>query len=212
MTEPQKKSIPREILSWIGCIVAAFVIAVLIKYFIFTPTLVKQGSMTPTILDGERVLINRLVRTFKIGLNRGDIVTLEQPLLENIDPKDVTAKYGTVRGLKNKLLYYALEIKKVSYIKRIIGMPGEHVYISNDGKVYINDEILEEPYLTEGLQTPRRGPFYDVVVPEGYVFVMGDNREGSADSRAFGCIPLNKIEGRVSFRLWPLSKIGKIDK
>ena len=65
--------------------------------------------------------------------------------------------------------------------------------------------------MTEGLETPRRGVFYDVQVPEGCIFVMGDNRTGSLDSREFGCIPLDKVEGRVSIRIWPLNKFGKVD-
>lgn len=206
--ETKEKSIPREILSWVICIVSAFVIALLIKYFIFTPTLVRQGSMTPTILDGERVLINRLVRTFNMEIKRGDIVTLEKPSSEADETQ--IAKYDTIRGLKNKFVYYVLELTKTSYIKRVIGLPGEHVYIAN-GEVYINDEKLDEPYLTEGLETPRRGVFYDVQVPEGCIFVMGDNRTGSLDSREFGCIPLDKVEGRVSIRIWPLNKFGKVD-
>ncbi len=206
--ETKEKSVPREILSWIICIVSAFVIALLIKYFIFTPTLVKQGSMTPTILDGERVLINRLVRTFNMEIKRGDIVTLEKPASEADETQ--IAKYDTIRGLKNKFVYYVLELTKTSYIKRVIGLPGEHIYIAN-GNVYINDEKLEESYLEEDLETPRRGAFYDLVVPEGCVFVMGDNRMGSLDSREFGCVPLDKIEGRVSIRIWPLNKIGKVN-
>lgn len=206
--ETKEKSVPREILSWVICIISAFVIALLIKYFIFTPTLVRQGSMTPTILDGERVLINRLVRTFNMEIKRGDIVTLEKPSSEADETQ--IAKYDTIRGLKNKFVYYVLELTKTSYIKRVIGLPGEHVYIAN-GEVYINDEKLDEPYLTEGLETPRRGVFYDVQVPEGCIFVMGDNRTGSLDSREFGCIPLDKVEGRVSIRIWPLNKFGKVD-
>ena len=206
--ETKEKSVPREILSWVICIVSAFVIALLIKYFIFTPTLVRQGSMTPTILDGERVFINRLVRTFNMEIKRGDIVTLEKPSSEADETQ--IAKYDTIRGLKNKFVYYVLELTKTSYIKRVIGLPGEHVYIAN-GEVYINDEKLDEPYLTEGLETPRRGVFYDVQVPEGCIFVMGDNRTGSLDSREFGCIPLDKVEGRVSIRIWPLNKFGKVD-
>ena len=208
MPDTQKKSVAREIFEWIGCIFIAFVIAVIIKYFAFTPTLVKQGSMTPTILDGERVLINRFVRTFKLDLKRGDIVTLEQPEISSIDVNDVRAPYAVIRGLKNKFLYYVLEITKTSYIKRVIGLPGEHLYIA-DGKVYIDGEELDEPYLVDGLQTPG-GVFYDVEIPEGYVFVMGDNRTGSSDSRMFGCIPIEKIEGRVALRIWPLSKFGAI--
>lgn len=207
-TEEQKKSLSKEILSWACCIVSAFLVALLIKYFVFTPTLVQQGSMTPTILDGERVFINRLVRTFNMEIKRGDIITLEAP--GGIVEDEQIAKYYDVKGLFNKFEYYVLEVTKKSYIKRVIGLPGEEVYISN-GKVYINGEKLDEPYLKEGLETPRKGMFYDVKVPEGYVFVMGDNRENSADSRDFGCIPLNKIEGRVSFRMWPLNKLGKID-
>ena len=79
------------------------------------------------------------------------------------------------------------------------------------GNVYVNDQKQNEVYL-DGVKTPRRGDFYDVTVPEGYVFVMGDNRAGSSDSREFGCIPLEKVEGRVKIRIWPLSQIGKIDK
>ena len=208
MSDIQKKSIGREVLEWIGCIVSAFIIALIIKYYVFTPTLVKQGSMTPTILDGERVIINRLVRTFKLELNRGDIVTLEEPA--DFSKDDQIAKYNTVKGLTNKFLYYVLETSKRSYIKRVIGLPGDHLYIA-DGKVYINDEELDEPYLVENLETPRTGDFYDVSVPEGYVFVMGDNRNNSTDSRVFGCVPLEKIEGRVSFRIWPLERFGKVD-
>ena len=74
----------------------------------------------------------------------------------------------------------------------------------------MNDKELSEVYLN-GIKTPRRGDYYDVVIPKGYIFAMGDNREGSSDSREFGCIPLDKVEGRVSIRIWPLSEFGKID-
>ena len=201
------KSLAREIMEWVLCLLAAFIIAVVIKYFIFTPTLVQQGSMTPTILNGERVLINRLVRTFNIPIFRGDIITFEMPAATN---DDGTAYYNENSGVVTFILHDLLEITKTSYIKRVIGLPGEHVYIAN-GEVYINDEKLDEPYLTEGLETPRRGVFYDVQVPEGCIFVMGDNRTGSLDSREFGCIPLDKVEGRVSIRIWPLNKFGKVD-
>lgn len=204
-----KKSVFREIVEWVLCIFAAFAVAIVIKYFIFTPTLVQQRSMTPTILDGERVLINRMVRTLKLPINRGDIITFEKP---DATTDEGTAYYNKNSGVFDFVTHDLLEISKVSFIKRVIGLAGEHVKIGEDGYVYINDEKLDEPYLTEGLQTPINGPFYDLVVPEGYIFVMGDNRGGSSDSRVFGCIPLNKVEGRVKNRIWPISKIGKIDK
>ncbi len=202
-----KKSLPREIMEWFFCILAAFVLAITIKYFFFTPTLVQQTSMTPTILDGERVLINRTVRTFKLPIYRGDIITFERPL----DTENGVGVYKENNSLSYKFFYNVLEFGKVSYIKRVIGVDGDHVLI-NEGKVYVNDMELEEVYLPEGLETPIRGDYYDVIVPEGYLFVMGDNRSGSSDSREFGCIPLSKVEGRVSTRLWPLSAFGKIDK
>ena len=202
----REKSAPREIVDWFFCIIIAFVLAITIKYFIFTPSLVSQTSMTPTILDKERVLINRTVRTFGLPIYRGDIITFERP--ENT--VDGVGTYSEPRNAKEFIIHDVLEIGKTSYIKRVIGIGGDHVYIEN-GKVYVNDKELEEVYLN-GIETPRRGDFYDVDVPEGYIFVMGDNRSGSCDSREFGCIPLDKVEGRVVYRIWPLSALGKIDK
>lgn len=201
-----KKSPAREIVEWFFCIIIAFVIAVVIKYFLFTPTLVQQTSMTPTILDGERVLINRTVRTFKLPIYRGDIITFEKP----VDTVNGLGVYNQDDSLGYKFSHNVLEVGKISFIKRVIGVAGDHVVIKN-GEVYVNDMKLEEVYLN-GIETPKRGDYCDVEVPEGYVFVMGDNRSGSSDSREFGCIPLDKVEGRVTYRIWPLSSFGKIDK
>lgn len=203
----KNKSLIREIFEWVFCFFAAFVIAVLIRYFLFTPTLVSQTSMTPTVLDGERVLINRTVRTFKSPIFRGDIVTFEMP----VATVNACGVYNEIDGFWEHLIHDVLEINKISFIKRVIGTGGDHVLIK-DGDVYVNDMKLEQTYLPEGLKTPIKGNFYDVDVPEGYIFVMGDNRSGSSDSREFGCIPLEKVEGRVTNRIWPLSKFGKIDK
>lgn len=205
----REKSFIREVVEWALCLLAAFVIAVAIKYFLFTPTVVRQRSMTPTILDGERVLINRLVRTFQMPIFRGDIITFESPSATN---EDGTAYYEERTGVMNFITYDLLEKNKVSFIKRVIGIAGDHVKITNDGDVYVNDQKLNETYLVDGLETPRTGDFYDLIVPEGHIFVMGDNRNGSSDSREFGCIPLEKVEGRVTHRIWPLNKFGKIDK
>ena len=115
-------------------------------------------------------------------------------------------------NLFEKFTYHVLEINKISYIKRVIGVPGDHVVI-DDGKVFINEEELEEPYLQTGIVTDANdGYCIDLVVPENSVFVMGDNRSQSTDSRCFGCIPLEKIESKVWIRIWPLNVFGKIDK
>lgn len=205
----KEKTLSREIFEWIFCILAAFVIAVIIKYFIFTPTLVQQGSMTPTVLNGERVIINRLVRTFNMPIYRGDIVTFEMPYAIN---SDGTAYYNENSGIGNFIVHDLLEVTKISYIKRVIGIAGDHVKITETGDVYINDVKLNETYLDKSVKTPITGEFYDLIVPEGYIFVMGDNRSASTDSREFGCIPLKKVEGRVKYRIWPLDRFGKIDE
>lgn len=201
----KEKSFIREVFDWVVCIATAFLLAIVIKYFVFTPTLVKQTSMTPTIKDGERVLINRIVRTFKLPIYRGDIITFEMPA----DTVNGVGVYKEAKDNVDFFIHDVLELNKISFIKRVIGVAGDHVLIE-DGIVYVNDRKLEEVYLN-GIETPKRGDFYDVVVPEGYLFVMGDNRSGSSDSREFGCIPLEKVEGRVSVRIWPLSEFGKID-
>ena len=104
-----------------------------------------------------------------------------------------------------------LEIGKRSYIKRVIALPGEHVQIK-DGKVYINDNEFDEPYLQDGIVTDIIGVgFSDFIVPENCIFAMGDNRNHSTDCRSFGCVPLEKIESTVAIRMWPLDKWGKVE-
>ena len=80
-----------------------------------------------------------------------------------------------------------------------------------NNSVFVNGVELEEEYLSDEVVTESQ-VFTNFIVPEGYIFAMGDNREGSTDCRVFGCIPIEQIEGRVAYRIWPLEKIGKIDK
>ena len=148
---------------------------------------------------------------------RGDIITFEAPSSNYISAYDADlenpiAKYeNEPEGIWNRFCFYVLEINKTSYIKRVIGLPGDHLKIEN-GKVYINGNELQETYLQEGVITDDlNGAFTDIVVPENTVFVMGDNRGQSTDSRRFGCIPLEKIESKVLFRFWPLNVFGKVE-
>ena len=206
----------KNILEWIYCIIIAVVIAILIKYFVGTPTIVKQTSMWPTLEQNDRLILNRLPRTFGEMPERGDIITFEAPsnnatglTAEEID--NPIAKYDNEPTTWwGKFTYHVLEIGKESYIKRVIALPGEHVEIK-DGKVYINGEKLDEPYLTDDVITEPTGVLNDFIVPENTVFAMGDNREGSKDCRTFGCIPLERIESKVVIRFWPLNKFGKVE-
>ena len=206
----------KDIIEWIVCILIAFVLALLIRYFIGTPTIVKQSSMYPTLVQNQRLILNRWERTTKQMPERGDIITFEAPSETYVSTNDfnnnVIARYNNEpTNWFSKFVYYVLEINKKSYIKRVIGLPGDHVQIK-DGKVYINNEELDEPYLQDGVTTNmENGIFSDLVVPENCVFAMGDNRDDSMDCRAFGCIPLERIEGTVWIRFWPLNLFGKVE-
>lgn len=204
----------KEILEWIYCILIAFVLALVFRYFILTPTVVKQRSMFPTLKENQRLILSRTFRITGLELERGDIVTFEAPSEGyskwEADQTNPIAKYNNnPSSIFQKFVYYTLELTKKSYIKRVIALEGEHVKIEN-GKVYVNGEELEEEYLSEDVVTTSE-VFYDFIVPEGYVFCMGDNRAYSKDCRDLGCVPLEKIEGIVTFRFWPFNVWGKID-
>lgn len=211
LTDKQK-----NILEWVYCILIAIVIAILIRYFIGTPTVVKQTSMFPTLKQDERLWLNRWSRTIHQMPKRGEIITFEAPSTsyipqEEADLKNPVAKYeNEPNSLWGKFTYHVLEINKVSFIKRVIGLPGEHVKIEN-GKVYINDQELKEEYLNNDVYTDSlEGAFIDLYVPENCIFALGDNRPQSTDSRRFGCIPLERIESKVAFRFWPLNVFGGV--
>lgn len=204
----------KEALEWVYCIIIALVLAMLFRYFIGTPTIVKQVSMYPTLVQDERLWLNRWGRTTKTLPDRGEIITFEEPAKityteSEIDMNNPVAEYEERTGF-SWFVHNFLEIGKRSYIKRVIALPGEHVEIK-DGGVYINGEKLQEDYLQDGIVTDVTGVgFSDFTVPENCVFAMGDNRNHSTDCRSFGCIPLEKIESTVAIRIWPLSKWGEV--
>lgn len=210
----------KETLEWTYCVIVAIILALLVKYYIGVPTIVMQVSMEPTLIQGHRLLLDRTVRTTHKQFNRGDIITFEAPSNVNVglwdaDKENPVAEYkNEPQTVMDKFIHYVLETSKTSYIKRVIGLPGDHVKIE-DGKVYINGIELDEPYLAEGTKTEKLmnmyTPFLDVVVPEGHVFAMGDNRPNSTDSRCFGCVPYEKIESRLFIRFWPLNLFGTVE-
>lgn len=207
----------KEVLEWVYCIIIAVILALLVRYFIGTPTIVQQPSMFPTLKQGQRLILNRMIRTSKAVPQRGDIVTFEAPsksyisAVEADSEKPVAIYDYNINNIFSKFCYYVLEIGKTSYIKRVIGLPGEQVKIEN-GKVYINGNELEEPYLQDNVVTNSlEGIFTNITVPEDCLFVMGDNRSQSTDSRRFGCIPLEKIESKVWIRFWPFDVFGKVE-
>ena len=173
--------------------------------------------MYPTLQEGQRLWLNRTYRITGKKPQVGDIVTFESPSIskslfnpETVNQNNPVAIYDDVTGGINKFVYYTLEITKTSFIKRVIALEGQHVVIS-DNTVYVNGKILDESaYLAKDVVTESK-VFNDFIVPEGYIFCMGDNRGKSTDCRELGCIPLEKIEGIISFRFWPFDVFGKIE-
>lgn len=216
MKEETKNKV-KDIIEWIVCILIALIIAIAFRYFVGTPTIVQQPSMYPTLEPNQRLWLNRWTRTIKKMPEKGDIITFEAPSKTVLGLADIaenqTARYEKeFKSAWERFSYYVLEINKTSYIKRVIGLPGDHIVIK-DGKVYINNEEQNEKYLQTGIVTDNgHGNCIDITVPNNTVFVMGDNRSQSTDSRCFGCVPLEKIESKVWIRIWPLNVFGKIDK
>ncbi len=205
----------KNILEWVICIIIAVALGLWIRYYIMTPTQVQSVSMKPTLIEGQRLILNRTIRFGDKLPERGQIITFEAPTEDYLTEKEFeetpTARYKEPDGAFNRFVHNVLEIGKISYIKRVIALPGEHVKIQN-GKVYINDQELQEDYLSDSVKTESEGGLLvDFTVPEGTVFAMGDNRENSHDCRAFGCIPQDKIESIVAFRFWPFDKFGKVE-
>lgn len=208
----------KNILEWVYCIIIAIILALLVRCFVGTPTIVKHESMYPTLKPDQRLILNRLSITLKKDIKRGEIITFEAPSVSKIskeeaDMSNPVAIYNyEPRNWWEKFVYYGLELGKTTYIKRVIGLPGEHVQIK-DNKVYINGNEYKEDYLQPSVVTTAcDGAFTDLIVPEGYIFAMGDNRPHSTDCRSFGCVPIDKIEGKVLIRFWPLNTWGNPDK
>lgn len=201
-----KERLFRSIKGWITSLFIALIIVFVLKTFIGMPTTVKGTSMASTLHPEDKLFLSTWDTNFDDPPKRGTIITFEAPSVDILnDCEDCRAIYSSnSRTLGEKILYYTLGISNTSYIKRVIGLPGEHIQIKNN-HVYINGNLYKEKYLNESVKTDMTsgGICDDIVVPEGCIYVLGDNRGASIDSRKFGCIPISKIEGKVVARWWP---------
>ncbi len=175
----------------------ALVIAVVVKTFLMQPFWIPSVSMEPTIQVNDRVMVNKLA--YQIGdVSRGDVVVFQNPLEpeeEESIPEAVIRSVLEAVGIRTRGLD--------DLIKRVVALPGETVEI-RDGELLIDGAALSESY-TDGSFLPDFGP---VEVEDGAVFVMGDNRDESFDSRRFGTIPLDDLIGRAFVIIWPFSNFG----
>jgi signal peptidase I len=181
-------------------VVIAFVIALLIKTFFLQAFFIPSGSMEPTLMPGDRVLVQKISYYFH-DPRRGDIIVFE-------DPHPGT---GQERGLVGGFFHWmfqGLGVQKPSnedFVKRVIGLPGDTVS-ARGGNVYVDGTKLDEPYLTQ-----KTADFPKTKVPAGSLFVMGDNRGNSLDSRfGLGFVPENKVIGEAWVVIWPPGRAGLI--
>lgn len=173
-----QRAMVRSVVEWIAVVVGALVVALLVQAFLFQAFYIPSESMSPTLEKGDRVLVNKLSYDLH-DVHRGDVVVFERPPNQ---PESTTK----------------------DLIKRVIGLPGE-VIEARSGSVYVDGKRIDEGYLPEGTTTvdlPRQR------VPDEHVFVMGDNRGSSFDSRRFGAIDEDLIVGRAFVLFWPLNHLG----
>ena len=193
----------RETLSWLMVILIPLLSVLLLLSRVFAVSTIHQVSMLNTLLEGDLVYCSR--PNFQSSPpERGDIVLF---YADNRERGNLLWEFGmrftdmadNWRGRESR--------RNLRYVKRVVGLPGEVVDL-RDGMVYIDGEALQEPYtLTD---TDRRTMDFPLLVPEGELFLLGDNRAMSEDSRDFGCIRVGALEGLVRFRLLPLGRLGSL--
>lgn len=176
--QPPPNPFPGTIL-WLRDLALSVIIALAVILFLYQPVRVEGTSMMPSLVDQERIFINKFSYKFGIAdVDRGDTVVFWFP------------------GDTNK-----------SYIKRVIGEPGDSVEISR-GRVFVNGEEIKEPYVPDEYRD--RVSMDKMTVPPGEYFVLGDHRSSSNDSRAWGTVPRKYIYGKAVFSYWPLDRVGAL--
>lgn len=174
----ERSTLWRDLSRWLRDVVVAVGGAVIIVVFFYQPVKVEGVSMAPELTDQERIFVNKF--RYRVDeIERGDIV----------------------------VFWYPLD-RTTSYIKRVIGVPGDVVEI-RDGRVLVNGLLIEEPYVPPESMDHRS--FQTVVVEPGQYYVLGDHRSQSSDSRTWGLVPRENIYGKAVFRYWPVTKMGTID-
>jgi len=197
--EPEKKG--GGILGFLGelpgLILTALALALIIKTFLFQAFYIPSGSMQPTLEPGDRVLVNK-IPYYLHEPERGDIIVFEDPHPGREPDRGIVG--GFLNWLTQGLGFTSPDYE--DFIKRVIGVPGD-VVRGKDGKVLVNGKPIDEPYLTQ--KTDEFGPFE---VPQGKLFVMGDNRKASNDSRfGLGFVPIDRVVGKAFVIIWPPSNV-----
>lgn len=197
----KKKIILREIAGWTASILFAVVIAVVVDTKVFAAVEVRQSSMENTLYQGQKLIIEKVSYIFNSPKNGDIIIFLEDKYKRNygdelnIFKEDVENQLNLSSSVNTRL------------VKRVIGVPGDKIDLI-DGYVYVNGKKINESYVTS--KTFKEDISFPIKVPDGKLFVLGDNRQVSRDSRGFGLIDYKQVDGKVILRIWPLDKLGKV--
>lgn len=178
-------------LELIETIVVAVLLAILIRATVAEARFIPSGSMIPTLAIGDRLVVEKISYYFA-DPDRGDIVVFYPP-----NPAQQELSAG------GRFLRWLGFTREAAYIKRVVGLPGETLSV-RDGQVYINNEPLKEHYT----EFPALDETPPTQIPENHYFMMGDNRNNSKDSRAWGSMPRENVIGKAFFRFWPVSRLG----
>lgn len=184
----RKKSAVRE---WIESIVIAFILAMFIRTFFIQAFKIPTGSMTPTLLVGDKILVNKFIYGIKIPFMNSRILKIRDP------------KRGDVIVFK-----YPEEPRK-DFIKRLVALEGEKLLIS-EGKIYVNGKALENPLFSQRYYYNRgkySGGSREVVIPKDSFYVLGDNSASSRDSRYWGVVPKKNLVGKAFLIYWPPNRV-----
>lgn len=184
----------RDCFDWINSIATGIILALVLNMFVFQPTIVAGNSMQPTLKDHDFIAVSKVSRTLSRNPEYGEIIVIDsrvnRPRSWHDDLTDpVFAFLNTTKILSTDRQYL--------WVKRVIGKPGD-VLEFKDGQVYRNGTAIDEPYIKEAMIYTNTKK---TVVPENNVYVMGDNRNNSADSRFIGPVPLDHVMGNVVFKL-----------
>lgn len=206
----KKFNLAKEIWEWIYTLAIAIVIAMLIKGFIFDIVRVDGSSMFPTLVNNDRLIVTKLGYTPK----QGDIVILDSEYKnreEYFDKLALSKDKDELSWFEKFIAQGSMpdELEKKYYVKRVIAMEGQTVDLV-DGKVYVDGSLLDEPYYKGTTSSIDPTVEFPLTVEEGCVFVMGDNRPNSKDSRSseLGTVPVEAILGKSQVRIWPLNAIS----
>ncbi|MGH8924834.1 MAG: signal peptidase I [Acidimicrobiia bacterium] len=183
-------------------LLVAITIAVIIKTFLIQPFYIPSDSMVPTIIENDRVMVSKL--SYQVGRpQRGDIVVFISPF--NHDIEEESFGEAVLRHIVESVGIRTASADDL--IKRVVAIAGDEVSV-REGYLHLNGARVEEPYLLDPGIMPDFGP---VMVPPESVFVMGDNRLVSYDSRRFGAIPMDRVLGEAVVRIWPPGRFGGVD-